>query len=60
LENLEGRDYCKDLDVDGNINIRINLREIGWGSVDWIHLSHDTEPGRAVMNTLMNLRFYKD
>jgi hypothetical protein len=36
--------------------IRMDLREIGWGSVDWIQLAQDTDRWRAVVNTVMNLR----
>jgi hypothetical protein len=34
LENLKGRPWHKWKD-----NIRMNLREIGWEGVDWIHLA---------------------
>jgi hypothetical protein len=36
-------------------NIRIHRREIGWESVDWIHLVQD-DGYRSVVNTVMNLR----
>jgi hypothetical protein len=36
--------------------IRMDLREIGWGSVDWIQLAHDKDRWRAVMSAVMNLR----
>jgi hypothetical protein len=36
--------------------IRMDLREIGWGSVEWIHLAHDRDWCRALVNTVMNLR----
>jgi hypothetical protein len=36
--------------------IRMNLREIGWGSVDWIQLAQDRNWWRALVNTVMNLR----
>jgi hypothetical protein len=36
--------------------IRMDLREIGWGSVDWIQLAQDRDRGRAVVNTVMNFR----
>jgi hypothetical protein len=36
--------------------IRMDLREIGWGSVDWIQLAHDRYRWRALVNTVMNLR----
>jgi hypothetical protein len=36
-------------------NIRMNLREIGWESVDWIHLAQDRDQWWALMNMVMNL-----
>jgi hypothetical protein len=36
--------------------IRMYLREIGWGSVDWIQLAQDRDRWRAVVVTVMNLR----
>jgi hypothetical protein len=36
--------------------IRMDLREIGWGSVDWIQLAQDRDRWRALVNTVMNLR----
>jgi hypothetical protein len=36
--------------------IRMNLREIGWRSVDWIQLAQDRDRWLAVVNTVMNLR----
>jgi hypothetical protein len=35
-------------------NIRMDLREIGWEDVDWIHLSQDRDQWRALVNTIMN------
>jgi ribosome biogenesis protein Nip4 len=37
-------------------NIKMDLREIGFGDVDWIHLAQDTDRWWAVVNTVMNLR----
>jgi hypothetical protein len=34
----------------------MDLREIGWGSVDWIQLAQDKDRWRALVNTVMNLR----
>jgi hypothetical protein len=36
--------------------IRMNLREIGWGSVEWIQLAQDRDRWQALVNTVMNLR----
>jgi hypothetical protein len=36
--------------------IRMDLREIGLGGVDWIRLSHDRDRWRAVVSAAMNLR----
>jgi hypothetical protein len=36
--------------------IRMDLREIGLGVVDWIRLSQDRDLCRAVVSTVMNLR----
>jgi hypothetical protein len=37
-------------------NIKMDLREIGWGSMDWIDLAQDRYQWRALVNTVMNLR----
>jgi hypothetical protein len=34
----------------------MDLREIGWGSVDWIQLAQDRDRRRAVVSAVMNLR----
>jgi hypothetical protein len=36
--------------------IRMDLREIGVGSVDWIQLAQDRDRWRAVVSAVMNLR----
>jgi hypothetical protein len=36
--------------------IRMDLREIGWGGVDWIRLAQDRDRWRAVLSAVMNLR----
>jgi hypothetical protein len=38
--------------------IRMDLREIGWGSVDWIQLAQDRDRWRALVNTVMNLTIF--
>jgi hypothetical protein len=37
-------------------NIKLDLREIGFGDVDWIHWAQDRDRWRALVNTVMNLR----
>jgi hypothetical protein len=37
-------------------NIKMDLREIGWGGVNWIDLAQDRDQWRALVNTVMNLR----
>jgi hypothetical protein len=37
-------------------NIKMDLREIGFGDVDWIHLAQDRDRWLALVNTVMNLR----
>jgi hypothetical protein len=36
--------------------IRMDLREIGLGDVDWIRLAQDRDRWRAVVSAVMNLR----
>jgi hypothetical protein len=36
-------------------NIKMDLREVGLVSVDWIHPGQDRDLWRAVVNTVMNL-----
>jgi hypothetical protein len=38
-------------------NIKTNLREIGWGDMDWIHLAHDRHQWRAIVNMVMKIWF---
>jgi hypothetical protein len=37
-------------------NNEMDLREIGFGDVDWIHWAQDRHRWRALVNTAMNLR----
>jgi hypothetical protein len=45
-----GRPRCRWED-----GIRMDLRNIGCGSVDWIQLAQDTDRWRTLVNTVMNL-----
>jgi hypothetical protein len=37
-------------------NIRMYLRETGWGGMDWLNLAQDRDQWRTLVNTVMNLR----
>jgi hypothetical protein len=37
----------------------MDLREVGWDGADWIELAQDRDQWRALVNTVMNLRFLK-
>jgi hypothetical protein len=37
-------------------NIRMDLKEIECGGMDWIDLAQDMDQRRALVNTVMNLR----
>jgi hypothetical protein len=46
-----GRPRCRWKD-----NIRMDLREIGWGGMDWIDLAQDRDKWQTFVNMVMNLR----
>jgi hypothetical protein len=37
-------------------NIKMDLREMGFGDVDWINLAQNRDTWQALVNTVMNLR----
>jgi hypothetical protein len=37
-------------------NIKMDLRQVGWGGVDWIDLAQDRNRWRALVYTVMDLR----
>jgi hypothetical protein len=45
-----GRPRCRWVD-----NIKMVLREIGWGGIYWIGLTQDRNQWMALVNTVMNL-----
>jgi hypothetical protein len=49
-----GRPRCRWVDT-----IKMNLREIGWGGMDWIDLAQNRHRWRALVNTVLNLRVPK-
>jgi len=40
-ENLKGRDHTEGLGVEGEDNIKMDRREIGWEVVDRMHMAKD-------------------
>jgi hypothetical protein len=38
------------------VNIKTNLRETGYGGIDWIDLAQGRKQLRALVNKVMNLR----
>jgi hypothetical protein len=38
------------------VDIKMDLREIGWDGIDWINLAQDRYQWRALLNAVMNLR----
>jgi hypothetical protein len=37
-------------------NIKMDLREVGWGDMDWINLAQDRDRWWTLVYTVMNLR----
>jgi hypothetical protein len=48
-KNVKGRDHAEELGVDGKTISDWILGEIGWESVDWMHLAQDRDRWRAVV-----------
>ena len=41
--NLRKRDHLEDLGLDGRINTKTDLQEVGWVGTDWIDLAEDRD-----------------
>jgi hypothetical protein len=37
-------------------NIKVNLREVEWGSMEWIYLAQDKDRWRAIAKAVINLQ----
>jgi hypothetical protein len=46
-----GRPRCRWMD-----SIKMDLRVIGWGGMDWIDLAQERDQWRALVNMVMNLQ----
>jgi hypothetical protein len=58
LESLKGGDHSGDR-LRGENNIKMDLREIGFRNVDWIHLAQDRDRWLALVSTVMSIQFHK-
>jgi hypothetical protein len=56
VENPEGKRPLGRPECRWDCNIRMDLREIGWETVDWIHLAQDRDQWRTPVNTVIILR----
>jgi hypothetical protein len=56
LRNLKGRDHLEDPGTDKKINIRMDLKEIVWVGVDWMHLAQHRDQWQALVKKVMNLQ----
>jgi DNA-directed RNA polymerase delta subunit len=57
LENLKERDYLEDLGVDGKYII-MNLGEVWWEFVDWMHLDQYRDQWWAPVNKVITFEFH--
>jgi hypothetical protein len=53
--NLNGRNSLEYLGTRWVDNIKMDLREIGWAGMDWIHLAKDRDQWRRFVNKAVNL-----
>lgn len=53
----EVKDYSEGDGVDGNYNIKFNLKKMALEVVGWINMADDRDWWLAVVNTVMNLLF---
>jgi hypothetical protein len=54
--NLRERDHLENLNVDREVNIKINVQERRYGGTERIVLAEDRDKSQAVVNAVMNLR----
>jgi hypothetical protein len=54
--NLRERDHFEDTKGRWEDNIKIDLQEVGCGSMDWIELAQDRNRWRALVNAVTNLQ----
>jgi hypothetical protein len=52
----EGKSPLRNQDVGGWTILKWILDRMGWYGMDWIDLAQDGDQGRALVNTVMNVR----
>ena len=50
------RGYLGDPGIEGRVNIKMDLQEMGCRSMDWIEVAEGRDRWRALVNAVMNLR----
>jgi hypothetical protein len=53
---LKESDHSEDLGTDWEDNIRMDLKEVGWEGVDWIHLAQKRGEWWALVYLVMDFR----
>jgi hypothetical protein len=56
MRSLKRRDHSKDLRRRWEDNIKMDVREIWFRVVDWVHKARDRNWWRALVNTVTNLQ----
>jgi hypothetical protein len=41
------------------VNIKVDLREIGWSGIEWIDLAQNRNKRKALVNTVNSFEFHK-
>jgi hypothetical protein len=49
-------DKVSDICFKYYFNIKMDLKEIGWEGMNWIHLAQDWDQWQTLVNAVMNLR----
>jgi len=55
--DVKETDHLKDLGVDENIILKVDLQEVGWEGTDWNDLAQNRDSWRVLINTIMNFGF---
>jgi len=55
LERRKGRDHSEDVNVDAEISLKMDRREMGFGGVEWIHMAEIGTGCVLFLSAVMNL-----